>query len=69
MKKTVSGMPKQKPYIKARAKKESKPKVKAMTKSILDFLKTNPSDAAIEDFYTNKVLPFDKRSISEILGN
>ena len=40
-----------------------------MTKTILDFLKTNPSDAAIEDFYTNKVLPFDKRSISETLGN
>ena len=62
MKKTVSGMPKQKPYIK-------KPKMKATTKSILDFLQTNPSDAAIEDFYINKVLPFDKRSISEILGN
>ena len=40
-----------------------------MTKTILDFLQTNPSDAAIEDFYINKVLPFDKRSISEILGN
>ena len=40
-----------------------------MTKTILDFLQTNPADAAIEDFYINKVLPFDKRSISEILGN
>ena len=34
---------------------------------IRDFMRTNPSDDAIETFYCNQVLQHDKRSIVEIL--
>jgi hypothetical protein len=34
---------------------------------IRDFMRTNPSDDAIETFYCNEVLQHDKRSIVEIL--
>ena len=39
-------------------------KIKEM---IVEFLAGNPSEAEIEEFYGNKVLPVDKRSINEIL--
>ena len=41
-------------------------KIKEM---IVKFLAGNPSEAEIEEFYINKVLPVDKRSISEILNS
>ena len=41
-------------------------KIKAM---IVEFLAGNPSEAEIEEFYINKVLPLDNRSISEILNS
>ena len=31
------------------------------------FLATNPTEEQIEEFYVNKILPIDKRSINEIL--
>ena len=34
---------------------------------IQEFLETNPTDEEIELFYVNKVLPHDKRSITEIM--
>ena len=41
-------------------------KIKEM---IVEFLAGNPSEAEIEEFYINKVLPIDNRSISEILNS
>ena len=41
-------------------------KIKQM---IVEFLAGNPSEAEIEEFYINKVLPLDNRSISEILNS
>ena len=41
-------------------------KIKAM---IVEFLAGNPSEAEIEEFYINKVLPLDNRSINEILNS
>ena len=41
-------------------------KIKAM---IVEFLSNDPSEAQIEEFYINKVLPLDNRSISEILNS
>ena len=41
-------------------------KIKEM---IVEFLDGNPSEAEIEEFYINKVLPLDNRSINEILNN
>ena len=40
--------------------------VKAM---IVEFLSNDPSEAQIEEFYINKVLPIDNRSINEILNS
>ena len=40
--------------------------VKAM---IVKFLSSDPSEAQIEEFYINKVLPIDNRSINEILNS
>jgi len=34
---------------------------------IKSFLSTNPCDEDIELFYVNQILPYDKRSINEIL--
>ena len=36
---------------------------------IVEFLSNDPSEAQIEEFYINKVLPVDKRSINEILNS
>jgi len=44
----------------------AKIKVKAM---IVEFLSNDPSEAQIEEFYINKVLPLDNRSINEILNS
>ena len=41
-------------------------KIKAM---IVEFLSNDPSEAQIEEFYINKVLPIDNRSINEILNS
>ena len=41
-------------------------KIKEM---IVEFLAGNPSEAEIEEFYINKVLPLDNRSINEILNS
>ena len=41
-------------------------KIKEM---IVEFLAGNPSEVEIEEFYINKVLPLDNRSISEILNS
>jgi len=41
-------------------------KIKEM---IVEFLANDPSEAEIEEFYINKVLPLDNRSINEILNN
>ncbi len=41
-------------------------KIKEM---IVKFLAGNPSEAEIEEFYINKVLPLDNRSINEILNS
>ena len=41
-------------------------KVKEM---IVEFLSNDPSEAQIEEFYINKVLPIDNRSINEILNS
>lgn len=38
-------------------------------KMIRDFQATNPTEQQIELFYTNAVLPIDKRSIDEILAD
>lgn len=38
-----------------------------MKDQIQEFLNSNPSDEEIESFYIHKVLPFDKRSMNEIL--
>ena len=35
--------------------------------TIKSFLANNPNDEQIEEFYVNKILPIDKRSINEIL--
>ena len=36
---------------------------------IVKFLSNDHSEAQIEEFYINKVLPIDNRSINEILNN
>ena len=36
---------------------------------IVEFLSNDPSEAQIEEFYINKVLPIDNRSINEILNS
>ena len=41
-------------------------KIKEM---IVKILAGNPSEAEIEEFYINKVLPLDNRSIKEILNS
>jgi len=38
-----------------------------MKNQIIEFLSTNPNENQIENYYINKILPFDKRSINEIL--
>ena len=38
-----------------------------MKQKIRDFLATNPSEIEIEKFYLEEVLPYDKRSMTEIL--
>ena len=40
-----------------------------IARKILDFLDTNPSEEEGEHFYINEVLPYDKRSITEILND
>ena len=43
----------------------------SMTKlqhKISQFLATNPTEIEIEEFYLAEVLPYDKRSINEIVG-
>ena len=39
-------------------------KIKAM---IVEFLAGNPSEAEIEEFYINRILSTDKRSLNEII--
>ena len=39
-----------------------------LIKKIIKFIKTNPTNQEGELFYINKVLPYDKRSIEEILN-
>ena len=39
----------------------------ALKKYVKDFMATNPTEEEIEEFYVNKILPIDKRSIKEIL--
>jgi len=38
-----------------------------MKNQIIEFLSKNPTENQIENYYINKILPFDKRSINEIL--
>ena len=40
---------------------------KKLKQKIRDFLATNPSEIEIEKFYLEEVLPYDKRSMTEIL--
>ena len=40
---------------------------KKLKQKIRDFLATNPSEIEIEKFYLVEVLPYDKRSMTEIL--
>jgi len=38
-----------------------------MVEKIIEFLATNPTEEQGETFYINEILPYDKRSMIEIL--
>ena len=50
-------------------KKEDEMAQDKIKEMIVEFLCNDPSEAQIEEFYINKVLPLDNRSISEILNS
>lgn len=41
--------------------------MKNIKKIVLEFLSKNPNENQIENFYINKILPYTKDSIDEIL--
>ena len=40
-----------------------------MKKELQKFMNSNPNEIQIEIYYVNKILPFDSRSIDEILND